>query len=433
MKKIVLTGGGSAGHVVPNLSLLPYLKKSFGDIEYIGGAGIEKQIICREADIPYHQITCVKLRRKLSLSNLLIPFKLIIGICQARRILKKIRPDVVFSKGGFVSLPVVIACRRLKIPVVAHESDLTAGLANKIARHFCRVICTTFETTAAYFGKKGTYTGSPIRQSLYFGSAERAKSILKFKDFNKPMLLIIGGSLGARAINAAVRQALNRLTQKFNVCHLVGKGNLTEAFGGDIGAPETICTTAPNTAALNNTPQARNVTPVLNTIYTTCTTAPDIPASNAPVPNNIPLPQNSAPPLNAAPAPNTPAPVGATNGSYIQIEYTERINDLYAAADLVISRAGSNSVCEILALKKPALLIPLPLDASRGDQIQNAKYFEERGLVRVLRQEALTAETLPGAVDSLFAEKPALKKALAEAQGIDGTKKIFEIILKNTK
>jgi UDP-N-acetylglucosamine:LPS N-acetylglucosamine transferase len=416
MKKIVLTGGGSAGHVVPNLSLLPYLKKSFGDIEYIGGAGIEKQIICREAGIPYHQITCVKLRRRLSLSNLLIPFKLIIGICQARRILKKIKPDVVFSKGGFVSLPVVIACGRLKIPVVGHESDLTAGLANKIARRYCRVICTTFETTAAYFGKKGVYTGSPIRQSLYFGNAERAKSILKFKSLDKPMLLIIGGSLGARAINAAVLQALDRLTQKFNVCHLVGKGNLTDAFGGDIGdigAPETIGTTAPNTAATGGTP---------NTAVTRAT------ATDTPAPSNMPLPRNSALTLNT-----TAAPVGATNGSYIQIEYTERINDLYAAADLVISRAGSNSVCEILALKKPALLIPLSLNASRGDQIQNAKYFEERGLVRVLRQEDMNAETLIEAIDSLRAEKIALKKALAEAQGIDGTKKIFEIILKNAK
>lgn len=344
MKKIVLTGGGSAGHVIPALALLPHLKDY--EIHYIGGKGIEKEILSKYDDIPYYPITTVKLRRSLSFSNLLIPFKLLAGIFSARKILKKIKPDVIFSKGGFVSLPVVIAAKRLRIPVIAHESDMTVGLANRIAKKYCKHICTTFETTAASLGEKAIFTGSPIRESIYSGDQETGRKICGFKT-KKPMLLFMGGSLGAIAINTALRSALPQLTKNYNICHITGKGNIDE---------------------------------------------------------NI------------------------DNASYKQIEFTNDIHHLFSVADIIIGRAGSNSACEILALRKPSLLIPLPRAASRGDQILNAEYFAERGLAEVLLQENLTPSSLIDAVNNVFDKRFSLISAIEKVPSIDGTKKIAEII-----
>lgn len=343
MKKIVLTGGGSAGHVIPCLALVPRLKEY--EMHYVGGKGIEKEIVTAAA-IPFHQITAVKLKRAFSLSNFLIPFKLLAGIRGAKRILKYLRPAVVFSKGGYVSLPVVIAAKRLRIPVVAHESDITAGLANKLAKRYCSVICTTFETTAKELGAKAVFTGTPLRESIYGGNKETGFALCGFKE-KKPVLLVMGGSLGATAINTALRAALPDLLQKYNICHIAGKGNIDQTI---------------------------------------------------------------------------------TAAGYKQIEFTDQIHHLFAAADAVVSRAGANAVCEFLALHKPSLLIPLPRAASRGDQILNARYCQERGLAAVLPQENMTAETLATAVGELFAQRFSLISRLEKAPSMDGTEKIAEII-----
>lgn len=225
MATIVLTGGGTAGHVMPHLALLPYLKKEFDNIYYIGSFnGMEKSII-ENCGIKYYSVPCTKLVRKLTLKNLTIPFTLLKGIKEAGKILKKLKPDVIFSKGGYVSLPVVIAAKRQRVPVIAHESDYTAGLANKISAKYCDKVLTTFPITAKTI-KNGLYVGAPLRQKLF--TASRTESLKKFGlSGKKPVILVTGGSLGASAINSAVHGALDNLLQNFDILHICGKGNLS--------------------------------------------------------------------------------------------------------------------------------------------------------------------------------------------------------------
>ena len=345
--KIVLTGGGTAGHVIPHLALLEDLKGAFSDIYYIGSkSGIEKVIIENEK-IPYYGITVVKLKRKLSFSNLMIPFKLIKGISEAKKVLRSLKPDIVFSKGGFVSVPVVMAAKRLKIPVVLHESDMTMGLANRISIRYCKKVLTTFESTAKNIKKgKGVFTGAPIRPKLYKGSKEKGLKQLNFKEV-KPVLLVIGGSSGAVIINEILRKNLNSLNS-FNVVHITGRGNKLYEL---------------------------------------------------------------------------------ESGAYRQIEFFESIEDIFAAADLIVSRAGSNAITEFLALKKPALLIPLPKGVSRGDQVLNAGYFEKKGYSLVLQQACLTGDNFISKINELIRKKQVLIFNMSGAKNTDGTKKIaFEII-----
>lgn len=225
MKKIVLTGGGTAGHVTPNLALIPTLKKRGWEIEYIGSKeGIEKNLI-QQANIPYHSIASGKLRRYLSLENLKDPFKVIKGYFDARKLLKEIKPDVVFSKGGYVTVPVVMAAGHLKIPVVIHESDITPGLANKIAIKSAKTVCVNFEQTLKYVGSKGVWTGTPIREEIFMGDKKNAKELCGFGN-NKPILLMMGGSLGSKKINEVLREALPQIINKFNVVHICGKNNI---------------------------------------------------------------------------------------------------------------------------------------------------------------------------------------------------------------
>lgn len=273
MKKIVFTGGGTAGHVVPNIAIIEELKNK-AEVFYIGSNGMEKELI-KSINIPYYEISSTKLKRNLSLKNLLIPFILIKAIRQSKKILKQLHPDVVFSKGGYVSLPVVFAAKALKIKVIAHESDLTLGLANKLVKNKCKYICTSFEKTAKSL-KNGIYTGSPLRKALFLGNKEQAKKLFQKFNENKPTILIIGGSLGSQIINKSIYEILPKLSN-YNIIHLVGKNNK----------------------------------------------------------NNIKQP------------------------NYISFEYYDKINNLFALSDLVISRAGSNAINEILALKKPNILIPL--------------------------------------------------------------------------
>lgn len=326
MKRIVLTGGGTAGHVTPNIALLPRLKEEGYEVHYIGSYdGIERKLI-EEFDVPYYGISSGKLRRYFDPKNFSDPFKVLKGYSQASSLLKKIKPCIVFSKGGFVAVPVVIAAKRRKIPAVIHESDMTPGLANKICIPCASKICANFpETIKALPEEKAVLTGSPIRQELFTGSK---KAGLKFCGFteNKPVLLIIGGSLGSAAVNEAVRSVLPALLKKFQIIHLCGEGKVADNLTGTKG--------------------------------------------------------------------------------YVQYEYIKKeLSDLMDAADLVISRAGANAICELLALKKPAILVPLSQAASRGDQILNAASFEKQGYSYVLREEELSGESLLDAVNKVYAAK----------------------------
>ena len=340
-KKIVLTGGGTAGHVTPNLALLPYLKQEGYEVVYIGSQnGIERTLIEAEG-IPYYSISTGKLRRYLSKENVKDVFRVLKGIAEAKRLLKRLKPDLVFSKGGFVAVPVVLGAKKNHIPVIIHESDITPGLANKIAMPSARVICSTFPETLQYVPKgKGVHTGTPIRRELFEGSRQKGLSACGFSG-EKPVLLMMGGSLGAVKLNNCLREILPELTKTFDIIHLCGKGNLDEALE-------------------NRT-------------------------------------------------------------DYKQFEYdSEGLNDLFAAADFVVSRAGSNSISEFLALRKPSLLIPLSARASRGDQILNAASFEKQGFARVLDEDAMTAESMKKEIFALYENRDSYVRAMEKSTGGNG-------------
>ena len=349
MKKIVLTGGGTLGHVTPHLSLIPHLLQAGYEIHYIGTEkGMEAEKIRSVPGVTYHAVQSGKLRRYFSWQNFIDPFKVIAGAFQSARLMVKIKPDVVFSKGGFVAVPVVFGAWLHRVPVVCHESDLTPGLANRLCAPFARKIATTFPECAQALGPKAEMTGTPLRPELFRGSRARGLSLLGF-DGSKPILLMMGGSSGAQAVNKALREALPRLTDKFDVAHICGKGNLDEALQGMSG--------------------------------------------------------------------------------YRQLEFLDaELPDALACADLVLSRAGSNALCEFQALCKPMLLVPYPKGASRGDQILNAQSLQKRGLARVLLQEDMTADTLVRALESTWADREQLTAALHAAPPADGTERVLEMI-----
>ena len=343
MKKIVFTGGGTAGHIMPNLALIDELKNK-AKVYYIGSNGMEKEIITK-TDIPFYEISSVKFKRSLSFSNLLIPFKLLKAIKQSKKILKELKPDVIFNKGGYVSLPVVFAGKQLKIKIISHESDMTLGLANKLCKNKSEIICTSFEKTAESL-KNGLWTGSPIRNQIFKGNQENAKKL--FKNFKpNPTILVVGGSLGSKTINENIVKCLDNL-KEYNIIHLVGKNNLT----------------------------------------------------------------------------------GIKKNNYVELEFSNNIEDLYALADLVISRAGSNVINEILALNKLNLLIPLSKKASRGDQILNANYFKEKGYSNVLYEENLTPTTLINSIKQTFLNKNKYLKNMKNTNTKLANKKIIELLLK---
>ena len=333
MKRIILTGGGTAGHVTPNIALLPRLRELQYDIHYIGSYnGIEKSLIEKQ-DVPYHGISSGKLRRYFSLQNFTDPFRVLKGFGEANKIIKELKPDVIFSKGGFVSVPVVIAGKRNHVPVIIHESDMTPGLANKISIPSAVKVCCNFpETLKALPEDKAVLTGSPIRQELMTGDKEKARSFCGFKE-TKPVILIVGGSLGAAAVNQAVRKILPQLLKEFQIIHLCGKGKLDDSLKGLDG--------------------------------------------------------------------------------YAQFEYIQdELKDLFALSDIVISRAGANAICELLALRKPNLLIPLSASASRGDQILNARSFERQKFSMVLEEEELTDELLLSSIHKLYDSRESYIEAM---------------------
>lgn len=352
MSNIVLTGGGTAGHIMPHLALLPSLEKNFKHIYYIGSfMGMEKDILSKYQNIPYYGVTTVKFSRSLNFKNLLIPYYLVKGIFQARKVLRRTHPNVVFSKGGFVSLPVVIAAYSLKIPVVTHESDITLGLANKIIHKFSKMLCVSFEETFLKVKKRTTYTGSPIRAEILKGDKQVILNKYSLNQ-NKPTLLFMGGSLGAKAINQMVFLCVNDLLKEYNILHITGKGNTNN-----------------NLLSLKN---------------------------------------------------------------YVQVEFTSEIEHYFAAADCVISRAGSNVIFELLALKKPMLLIPLSKKASRGDQILNAQSFQKKGYAKVLEEENLTEKTLKQKIHQTIYQKDTLVKNMDASIGLNGNENIIRQILKHS-
>ena len=354
-KKIVLTGGGTAGHVTPNIALLPALREAGFEISYIGSYnGIEKKLI-EEQGVPYYGIDSGKLRRYFDWKNFTDPVHVVHGYGQAMSLLKKLSPDVLFSKGGFVSVPVVRAAAAQHIPVIIHESDMTPGLANKLAIPAAKKVCCSFPETVKYLPEgKAVLSGSPIRQELLQGTRSRGLEFTQFPDDGKPVLLIIGGSLGSVAINNAVRNILPQLLPDFHVIHLCGKGNLDESLNGTPG--------------------------------------------------------------------------------YVQYEFiSKELPDLMAAADLVISRAGANAICEIATLRKPNLLIPLPSKASRGDQILNAHSFESQGFSMVIDEENLTTKTLIDGVDDLYSNRQKYIDAMSASSQSDAIAVIIDLIEKTRR
>ena len=349
MKHIVLTGGGTAGHVTPNIALIARLKEEGYKISYIGSyTGIEKTLI-EEQGIPYYGISSGKLRRYFDLKNFTDPFRVLKGFGEARKLLKKLQPDIVFSKGGFVSVPVVVAAGRLKIPTIIHESDMTPGLANRLCIPSAVKVCCNFPETKSHLPEgKAVVTGTPIRQELLSGDPQKGHDFTGFTS-DKPVILIIGGSLGAQAVNTAVRNILPQLLPEFQVVHLCGKGKKDESLTGLTG--------------------------------------------------------------------------------YVQYEYIEKeLADLFAMADIVISRAGANAICELQALKKPNLLIPLSANASRGDQILNARSFEKQGFSMVLEEEEITDQVLLDAVKKLFENRDTYRRAMEDAPGQDSIAVICNLI-----
>lgn len=349
MKRIILTGGGTAGHVTPNIALLPRLKELDYDVQYIGSFdGIEKKLI-EELSIPYYGIASGKLRRYFDPKNFSDPFKVIKGYFQARKLMKRLKPDVIFSKGGFVAVPVVLAAKHRHIPVIIHESDMTPGLANKLSIPSADKICCNFPETLSHLPEgKAFLTGSPIRQELLSGNKLAA---LKFCGFtaNKPVLLIIGGSLGSAAVNAAIRNILPQLLKTFQVIHLCGKDKIDESLKNMEG--------------------------------------------------------------------------------YVQYEYIKQeLADLFALADVVVSRAGANAICELLALRKPNLLIPLSAAASRGDQILNAASFKRQEFSEVLEEETLSPEVLLNTIQKLYESRRTYVAAMEKSQQNDAIGKIVTLI-----
>lgn len=349
MKHIVLTGGGTAGHVTPNIALIPRLQELGYQISYIGSYdGIEKKLI-EDLGIPYYGISSGKLRRYFDPKNFSDPFRVLKGFGEASSLLKRLKPDIVFSKGGFVSVPVVLAAKRRHIPAIIHESDMTPGLANKLCIPAAQKVCCNFPETVNYLPSgKAVLTGTPIRRELLHGNKETARSFCGFTD-QKPVLLVIGGSLGSVAVNNAVRSILPDLLKDYQVVHLCGKDKVDPSLTGMPG--------------------------------------------------------------------------------YVQYEYIkEELPDLFALSDLIISRAGANAICEISALAKPNLLIPLSANASRGDQILNARSFEKQGYSMVLEEEEVTPETLLAAIRELYTNRQSFIDAMKAGSYTDSIAKITNLI-----
>ena len=347
MKKIVFTGGGSAGHIMPNIAIMQDLQNY--EIYYMGTNGMEKDIVSKMKNVKYIEIPSVKFIRSFTLKNLAIPFKLFKSIKVCKQKLRRINPDIIFSKGGYVSIPVCLAGAKLNIPTLTHESDLTVGLANKIIARHSKYLCCSFQETALKYGRNSIYTGSPIRHNILHGDKNIVLNKHNIKT-NKPIVLIVGGSLGAKAINTVIWNNIKPLTQKYTIIHLVGKNNINKSL------------------------------------------------------TNL--------------------------KDYIQLEFVHDIQNYFSASDIVISRAGSNTIFELLTLSKPMILIPLPLDSSRGDQILNAENFEKNGFASTIKQEDLTPELLLKMLSDTLKKSSNYISKMRKCNKDIGNKKIIDLINK---
>ena len=353
-QKIILTGGGTAGHVTPNLALVPTLKELGYEVQYIGTKeGIERKLVKGE-QLKYHSISSGKLRRYFDVKNFTDPFRVVKGVFEAINIIRKEKPNIVFSKGGFVAVPVVIGARLNRVPVIIHESDITPGLANKISIPYCKKVCVTFPEALKHFKEnKALLTGTPIRAELFQGEKHKGLEFAELKG-NKPVLLVIGGSLGSKILNKAIRDNLKVLLVKYQVIHICGKGHLDKEYTNIVG--------------------------------------------------------------------------------YKQFEYVDKqLPDIFAASDLIISRAGANAIFEFLALKKPNLLVPLSAKSSRGDQIDNAKSFKNSGYSMVLQEEELESSTIIEAINELYNNREKFIKTMSSTKLNDAIKNITNLIVKYSK
>ena len=353
-KRIVLTGGGTAGHVMPIIALLDELRKEGFELHFVGTEdGIEHSLMSRYDDVSYHAVSSGKFRRGLSFGNIkhnfVDVFNVLKGIKQAKRLIAEIKPDVVFSKGGYVSVPVVMAAKN-KAHIVIHECDYTPGLANKIASRYADDICVSFEDTLDCFKGKGVYTGTPIRRELLSGDRSAGLEFLAF-DGKKPILLIMGGSLGAKAINDAVTGAMDELVSRFDIVHICGKGKRKDALESIAG--------------------------------------------------------------------------------YRQIEFiADELKDVFACTDVMLTRAGANAVFEILSLAIPAILVPLPKEVSRGDQLKNAAYFARKGYSVEVEQRELDSKRLVDELTKLYDNRKKYIAAMTKADGADAVDRVMDVILK---
>ena len=323
-QKIVFTGGGSGGHVFPNKPLIDHYLNQY-EVLYIGSSGGMERDLTEDWKVRYLPIMAGKLRRYMSLQNLVDIGKVFLGIFQCIYILDKEKPVFIFSKGGFVSVPVVIAAKLLSIPVFLHEADMTSGLANRIATPFASHIFLTFppkkEPKIPHI-----LSGLPLRPEIYSAAKEKGRNFLGLQESQtKPILLVLGGSLGATPINRLILRNLDELTKTFVVVHIAGTGKIDS---------------------------------------------------------------------------------GLNHADHLQYEFLgTEIYDVIMASDVVLSRAGANSVIELMTLKKPTLLIPLTLSQSRGDQIENAKYFGDLGACSVLHEELMTDEIFVGMVNAVYRDR----------------------------
>lgn len=348
--RIVFTGGGTAGHVTPNLPLITTALSQGFQVHYLGSKNSVEEEMIKRMNWPFHPVLSGKLRRYFSFKTLSDPFKVLAGIGQAYFLLRRLKTDLVFSKGGFVAFPVVVAAWLNRIPVIAHESDKTPGLANRLSFPFVNKICVNFEETKSLFKKKNKVivTGTPIREDLFKGDKEAGLKHCQFHD-KKPCILVMGGSLGSQRLNEIIRQSLPLLNQQYQVIHLCGRGKLDHSL--------------------------------------------------------------------------------EKNKEYCQFEYAnENLADLFAAASLVISRSGANALYEILALRKPHVLIPLPLKVSRGDQIENAHYFENHGISFVINDERLSQTSLMTAIDEIRLHEVEIIKKMNKLDVKSATTTIFDLI-----
>ena len=347
-RRIILTGGGTAGHVLPNIALMPHLRELGFDIHYVGSHdGIERGLV-EFHSIPYHGISSGKLRRYFALKNFTDVFRILKGVWDSYWILRRIKPDIIFSKGGFVVVPLIFAAKLRGVKVIIHESDLTPGLANRLVEPIATKVLVSFPETLDYVPKKKSkLTGIPVRGDLTSASKEEGLRFLEFNGSGKPILLVTGGSQGSAVINAYVREVLPELLKRFRVVHLCGRGNLS----------------------------------------------------------------------------------GICLDGYKEFEVLNKdLPGVLMAADIVVSRAGANTLFELLVLKKPNLLIPLTLGQSRGDQIINAESFRQRGFSAILDEKHLSEKFLDE-VNDLYANRDRYTEAMSKIKLGDAAKDIVNVII----